>query len=192
MESLEMTTDPRGRRRARRRSRLRAAIAILVGCLAPHGAARARVLEVVVPVSGMTCALCTRGVEESIRRLRGVETARADLASGRVRVTAAREHPLTLDEVKRSVKEAGFGVAGECDVIAGGRFTLGEEGRMLFAVRDTAQRYRVLENNQTLDLFRAHPGLEGEFTVRFRLHRDGRWVPPAISILSFEGPGGAR
>jgi copper chaperone CopZ len=152
----------------------------------------AGVEEVVVPVSGMTCALCTRGVEESIRRLRGVGTATADLDSGRVRVTRGKEHPLDLDEVRKSVREAGFEVAGECDLIANGRFTVGEERRFTFAVSDTRLRYRVLENNQTLLLFRAHPDLEGDFTVRFRLHDDPRWKPPAISMRAFEPLGGSE
>jgi copper chaperone CopZ len=171
--------------------RARALLILACGLLLPARAA-AGVQEVAVPVSGMTCALCTRGVEESIRRLRGVGTATADLDSGRVRVTVGKEHPLDLDEVRKSVKEAGFEVAGECDLVATGRFAVGEERRMTFAISDTPLRYRVLENNQTLLLFRAHPDLEGHFSVRFRLHNDSRWDPPTISMRSFEPLGGAK
>ena len=46
--------------------------------------------------------------------------------------------------------------------------------------------------DQTLLLFRAHPDLEGHFSVRFRLHNDSRWNPPAISMRSFEPLGGAK
>ena len=166
-------------------------LALACGLLLPARAA-ARVHEVVVPVRGMTCALCTRGVEESIRRLRGVGTAKADLESGRVRVTVGKEHPLDLVEVKKSVSEAGFEVAGECDLVATGRFALGEERRLTPANDETPLRYRVLENNQTLLLFRRQPGLQGRFTVRFRLHDDARWDPPAISLRSIEPVGGAR
>lgn len=169
-----------------------AALLILAcGVMMPARAA-ARVVEVVVPVGGMTCALCTRGVEESIRRLRGVGTATADLESGRVRVTAGKEHPLDLDEVKKSVSAAGFRVAGECDLVATGRFAIGEERLLTFAINDTPLLYRVLENNQTLLLFQAHPGLDGLFTVRLRVHEDSRWDPPAISLRSFERFGAAK
>jgi len=173
--------------------KIRAGALLILACglLLPSRAA-AGVQEVVVPVSGMTCALCTRGVEESIRRLRGVGTATADLDSGRVRVTVAKEHALDLDEVKRSVKEAGFEVAGECDLVATGRFAVGDERRMTFSISDTSLRYRVLENNQTLLLFRAHPDFEGHFSVRFRLHNDSRWNPPAISMRSFAPLGGTK
>ena len=166
-------------------------LVLACGLLAP-APADARVQEVEVPVSGMTCALCTRGVEESIRRLRGVGTAKADLESGRVRVTVGKEHPLDLVEVKKSVSEAGFEVAGECDLVATGRFALGEERRLTLAIDETPLRYRVLENNQTLFLFRERPGLEGRFTVRFRLHDDVRWDPPAISLRSIEPVGGSQ
>lgn len=171
--------------------RARALLILACGLLLPARAA-AGVQEVVIPVSGMTCALCTRGVEESIRRLRGVGTATADLDSGRVRVTVGKEHPLDLDEVTKSVREAGFEVAGECDLVATGRFTVGKERRITLAINDTQLRYRVLENNQTLLLFRAHPDLEGHFSVRFRLHSDSRWNPPVISMRSFEPLGGAK
>lgn len=180
------------RRRGWRAGWRRGVLLVLACGLFLPGPAAARVQEVVVPVSGMTCALCTRGVEESIRRLRGVGMASADLDSGSVRVTVGKEHPLDLDEVKRSVREAGFEIAGECDLVAAGRFAVNDEGRITFAIRDTPHRYRVLENNQTLLLFRAHPDLEGDFTVRFRLHSDARWKPPAISIRSFEPPAGSK
>jgi len=169
-----------------------AALLVLTGGLLLPVRTAAAVQEVEVPVGGMTCALCTRGVEESIRRLKGVGTATADLDSGRVRVTAGKEHPLDLGEVKNSVVEAGFEIAGECDLVASGRFVVGEERRLIFVVNDTSLRYRVLENNQTLLLFRAHPELDGRFVVRFRLHNDARWNPPSISIRSFESPGGSK
>ena len=45
---------------------------VLFLLLAPAAAAEAGVRSIVVPVGGMTCPLCVRGVEESIRRLDGV------------------------------------------------------------------------------------------------------------------------
>jgi hypothetical protein len=52
------------------------------------------VLDVVVPVRGTTCVLCTR--EESIRRLRGVVTAKADPDTGHMRFAVGKEHPLAF------------------------------------------------------------------------------------------------
>ena len=51
----------------------------------------ARIEGMIVPVSGMTCALCTRGVEESVRRLKAVDGVSANLKLGLVRVDAARD-----------------------------------------------------------------------------------------------------
>ena len=160
----------------------RALPALAVVLLTP-GAAVARIEGMIVPVSGMTCALCTRGVEESIRRLKAVDGVSANLKLGLVRVDAARDHSLDIREVKRSVAEAGFQVAGECDLIATGTFTINSERRVTFAIRDTPHVYRVLENNQTLRLFTAHPALKGVFTLRFRLHAASESMPAVISIL---------
>ena len=154
------------------------------GCLFPRPA-EGRIEQIVVPISGMTCALCARGVEEAMRRLDRVSEASADLETGTVRVVALRDKSLDLDEVKGSVVQAGFEVGGECRLVAAGGFSINPAGRIVFRIRDASQTYRVFEGNRLLDLFRAHPGLEGEFVVEFHLHRDPRWNPPGITILGF-------
>jgi copper chaperone len=59
-------------------------------------------------VTGMTCEHCVRAVREEIGRLPGVADVVADLASGRVRVTA--DGPVTDDAVRAAVAEAGYEV----------------------------------------------------------------------------------
>lgn len=142
---------------------------------------------VTLPVKGMTCALCTRGVEESVKRLDGVVGATADLGSGLVRVEAAEGKSLSLSEVKDRVVKAGFKVGGECQIEAEGRFSVSPEGRIMFRIPGTAYAYQVLEGSELLHLYKSHPGLKGDFSVSFRLHEHPRWKPPAISIIRAEG-----
>lgn len=149
-------------------------------------APEARVTEMIVPVRGMTCALCTRGVEESIRALEGVSSVAADLSTGLVRVEAAGGRSLGIREVKARVHSAGFKMGGECSATAVGRFTVGLEGRITFRILNTPYAYQVLENDQLRRLFRKHPRLAGEFLVGFRLHEHPDWKPAAISITSFQ------
>jgi len=149
------------------------------------------VSALVVPVSGMTCALCTRGVETSIRLLDVVGGASADLSTGLVRVQAAEGKSLNIKDVKDRVQKAGFRVGGECDVEATGRFSLGPEGQITFRIPGTAYSFQVLEGSELKRLFKADPKLKGDFFLAFRLHEHPRWKPPAISILRGEPRGTA-
>jgi len=144
------------------------------------------VSTLVVPVQGMTCALCTRGVETSIKLLDVVEGASADLSTGLVRVQAMEGKSLNIKDVKDRVQKAGFKVGGECDVEAIGRFNLGPDGRIMFRIPGTAYAFQVLEGSEVKRLFRGDPKLRGEYFLAFRLHEHPRWKPPAISIVRGE------
>jgi len=152
----------------------------------PPGAISALTL----PVSGMTCVLCTRGVEESIKQLDGVVDVSAVLATGLVRVQAAEGKSLNIHDVKARVQAAGFKVGGECEVEAVGRFSIGPEGRITFRMPGTASAYQVLEDEELRRLFRSHAGLRGDYFLVFRLHEHPRWMPPAIAIVraEYRGP----
>jgi copper chaperone CopZ len=167
-----------------------AAIAAVVAALllAP-GSAEARVVRMVVPVRGMTCMLCVRGVEESLKSLQGVASAAAQLSPGLVRVEALEQRSLDIRQVKDRVLRAGFGVGGECTISAVGRFSVGTEGLILFRIAGTPYVYQVLEGIHLRRLFRRSPKLQGEFAITFRLHEHPYWKPAAISIISFEPPG---
>ena len=149
------------------------------------------VSALVVPVSGMTCALCTRGVETSIRLLDVVGGASADLSTGLVRVQAAEGKSLNIRDVKDRVQAAGFKVGGECEVEAVGRFSIGQEGKITFRVPGTAYAYQVLEDGELRRLFKSHAGLKGDYFLVFRLHEHPRWKPPAIAIVRAEYRGEA-
>jgi len=153
------------------------------------------VSALVVPVTGMTCALCTRGVETSIKLLDVVEGVSADLSTGLVRVQAAAGKSLNIKDVKERVQKAGFKVGGECDLEATGRFSLGPDERITFRIPGTAYSFQVLEGSEVKRLFKTDPKLRGEYFLAFRLHEHPRWKPPAISIERGESrgtpPGGA-
>lgn len=60
-------------------------------------------------VVGMTCGHCAGSVREEIGRLDGVSQVDVDLATGNVDVTSAA--PLSGDDVKAAVEEAGYQLA---------------------------------------------------------------------------------
>ena len=68
---------------------------------------------VVLKVEGMVCSKCTDRVENALMAMEGVKDARADLASGEVRVEVEGEKASSSAAVAlaAAVEELGFGAA---------------------------------------------------------------------------------
>lgn len=60
-------------------------------------------------VAGMTCGHCVMSVTEEITAVQGVTDVQVDLASGQVRVTS--EQPVSTEQVREAVEEAGYSLA---------------------------------------------------------------------------------
>lgn len=56
-------------------------------------------------ISGMTCGHCVKAVTEEVSDLAGVEKVEVELADGKM--TVYSQQPLTIDEIKAAVAEAG-------------------------------------------------------------------------------------
>jgi copper chaperone CopZ len=153
---------------------------------APAPPAAGGIQRLSFPVKGMVCMLCTRGVEEAIKRLPGVATVTADLGTGRVDVVAQEHRSLDIQQVRERVGRAGFPVSGEVDVQAAGRFEFGADRRLTFRPFGVASSWQVLESARLLALTRAHPGLRGDYVIGFRLHEKPPWKKPAIDITTFD------
>jgi copper ion binding protein len=61
-------------------------------------------------VTGMTCEHCVGAVREEVGRIPGVTAVVVDLGTGQVTVTS--EAPVTADDVRAMVDEAGYELAG--------------------------------------------------------------------------------
>ena len=61
-------------------------------------------------VTGMTCAHCVNAVTGELSELDGVQDVQVDLGTGKVTVTSAA--PLSGDEVRDAVTEAGYQLVG--------------------------------------------------------------------------------
>lgn len=63
-------------------------------------------------VNGMTCAHCVASVAEELSALGGVERVDVDLAPGAAStVTVTADRPLTRDEIRAAVEDAGYSLA---------------------------------------------------------------------------------
>lgn len=61
-------------------------------------------------VSGMTCGHCAQSVREEVSELPGVTDVAVDVPTGVVTVTS--EQPLSEDQMRAAVTEAGYVLAG--------------------------------------------------------------------------------
>jgi copper ion binding protein len=61
-------------------------------------------------VTGMTCGHCVQAVTGELTKLPGVQEVQVDLATGAVTVTS--EAPLSVDDVRSAVDEAGYELVG--------------------------------------------------------------------------------
>ncbi len=66
--------------------------------------------QVVLPVTGMTCANCVATIERNVKKLDGVDTVNVNLASERATVSFDPQK-LSLENILAKVERAGYGIA---------------------------------------------------------------------------------
>ena len=63
-------------------------------------------MKIELDVEGMMCEHCEKRVKDSISKIDGIKTVKADHKSGKVKVTTSKE--VDIDLIKDAVKEAGY------------------------------------------------------------------------------------
>lgn len=63
---------------------------------------------VAIEVQGMSCPFCVYGVEKSLKRIPGVQSADVDLKAGRVRVLMQPGQEPDLERFREAILDAGF------------------------------------------------------------------------------------
>jgi len=139
--------------------------------LIPPSPGKAQLLEVRQTVFGMDCAPCAYAVERRMTRLDGAAEVQLSLNDGFARVRFDQAHGTTLEEIRRAIRDSGFG-AREARVHVRG--TVVRDGDVLILRTPAGERYR-LRGDDPLAL--PDPGTEGELRGRIPPDRDdaGRW-----------------
>jgi len=149
--------------------------------------ALATVDEATFTVEGMTCPLCVRGVQESIRRLPGVRSVAAELTTGQVRIGAEPGRSLDLQRIRAQIVRTGFEPVREPVIHATGAINQSPRGRLTFRVSGTAEDYVLLEGFELRHLLASLPTAGGSrVTLLGRVHRHPERLPPTLSVLSYE------
>jgi copper chaperone CopZ len=61
--------------------------------------------------SGLTCAMCTRAINNSLEELPFVETVKADIKNSAFNIVFKSDKKVDIDQLKKAVEDAGFSVA---------------------------------------------------------------------------------
>ena len=84
---------------------LKLSIAIILFSI---GAARAQFTKAELQVSGLTCSMCSKATEKSLRTLDFIGDIKADLNHNVFVLTFKKDVPVNLDQINKKVQNAGF------------------------------------------------------------------------------------
>jgi copper chaperone CopZ len=71
----------------------------------------AQIKSIELQASGLTCALCTKAINQSLQRLPFVEKVSANIAESRFDIELKPDQPVSPDAIRKAVEDAGFSVA---------------------------------------------------------------------------------
>lgn len=77
--------------------------------------AQAQLRSATVGINGMTCSMCARGTEETLKRLDFIDTMWVDLNSLEAHITFKKNADVPIEKIIESIEDAGFSVR---DIIA--------------------------------------------------------------------------
>lgn len=72
--------------------------------------AKADLLSIKIGINGLTCSMCSRTVEKSLLQLPFIDRVEMNLATTEARVLVKENFVISIKEIARSVKDAGFSV----------------------------------------------------------------------------------
>lgn len=83
-------------------------ILVLTVCgIAVHAQFKTAILQ----ASGLTCAMCTKAINNSLEQLSFIESVKADIKNSAFRIVFKPGVSMKIDDLKKAVEDAGFSVA---------------------------------------------------------------------------------
>lgn len=154
----------------RTRKVLMAALGVMV--LYPASPGEAQLMEVRQTVFGMDCAPCAYAVERRMANLDGAAQVTLSLNAGFAQVRFDDLHGTTLEEIRRAIRDSGFG-ARDARVLVRGRIVQEEGVLVLRTPAGEGYRLRAAEPANL-----PGTGMEGDVEGQVGADRDdaGRWL----------------
>jgi len=81
---------------------------IFIILLIISGAAKAQFIKAELQVSGLTCSMCSKATEKSLRTLGFISDIKADLNRNVFVITFKKDAPVNIGQISKKVENAGF------------------------------------------------------------------------------------
>ncbi len=75
------------------------------------GSTHAQFTKATIQASGLTCAMCSRAIDNSLKQLSFVETVQPDIKNSSFTVVFRKTETADIDQLRKAVEDAGFFVA---------------------------------------------------------------------------------
>ena len=75
------------------------------------GGARAQFSTALLGAGGLTCALCSKAINNALERLPFVQSVEPDIRNSAFKIQFKAGRPVVIDAIKKAVEDAGFSVA---------------------------------------------------------------------------------
>ena len=85
-------------------------ITLFILCLSLT-AANAQFKTAMLQASGLTCAMCTKAINNSLEKLPFIQSVKADIKNSAFNIVFKQQTNVDIDQLKHAVEEAGFSVA---------------------------------------------------------------------------------
>jgi len=154
-------------------------LAAAFAALHPPTPAEAQVKEVRQTIFGMDCAPCAYAVERRMQNMEGAADVQLSLNEGFAAVRFEGAHRTTLEQIRKTVRDSGFGPR-EARILVAGEVVLEEEVRVIRT--PSGERFLLVADTPGL-LPEAGAGVEVRGAVESEADEAGRWV------LKVEGEG---
>ncbi len=76
------------------------------------GAAQAQTDQFTVYVEGLTCPICSGGLETKFKAVKGIAQVKADFKTGKMTFTMPPRYKMQMSEIKERVAKAGYAAKG--------------------------------------------------------------------------------
>jgi copper chaperone CopZ len=86
-------------------------IFILIIFLASLSGLQAQFTKATIQASGLTCAMCSRAIDNSLKQVSFIESVQPDIKNSAFNVVFKTGQPIDIDALKKAVEDAGFFVA---------------------------------------------------------------------------------
>lgn len=155
---------------------------------------KAQIKEVALGVYGMTCQLCESAYEKQLKKIEGVQSAKARLDKGKAWVQLASDANLDISALEKATKDSGI-TLDKVNIVATGEL-FEQDGNLALRVFGSKQVFLLtMDSNQNKGTFLSYSGADeirkkagtaNRLTIKGNVHDHGEIKTNTLNVTSIE------